>query len=477
MSDQGEALLQAVADAPEDDTPRLVYADWLDEHGDTARAEFIRVQIARTRLPADDDRQAELAAREKELGDRNYCSWLPKMPPGILSRPFVRGFPESVGLSESVGFSRSVCQRYQLSRDDLASLTEAMETLPIRTFQSPLLGCRGEHGGICDDRERREAFPAEGESGLELLAQWPLLHRVTTLDVGEATGSPGWGDFTPGLRALAQSPYAGGITDLGLDSRSFHQSVVGVLGKSDRLSSLTGLRLRCSDGPVVQTALAWLWNTALGARLQRLDCFGTPVPSRLIRAVLDQGALTHLQFTLCSEGEAEGVGPLLGAPKLAALRRLDLARERDIMFLDDWLDPASIRQVPGLRELLSSPLLAGLEELSLACIDLGHEGARAVADSPCARNLIKLRLDLCNLTGAELRTLRPVLSEGRLRRLSLGDNPLINADAAELASWPEFGRLHELELGGITYLDLNETVGGRAALLGSPHRHRFLRLS
>jgi uncharacterized protein (TIGR02996 family) len=29
---------------PADDTPRLVYADWLDEHGDGDRAEFIRVQ-------------------------------------------------------------------------------------------------------------------------------------------------------------------------------------------------------------------------------------------------------------------------------------------------------------------------------------------------------------------------------------------------------------------------------------------------
>jgi uncharacterized protein (TIGR02996 family) len=28
----------------DDDTPRLVYADWLDERGEEARAEFIRLQ-------------------------------------------------------------------------------------------------------------------------------------------------------------------------------------------------------------------------------------------------------------------------------------------------------------------------------------------------------------------------------------------------------------------------------------------------
>jgi uncharacterized protein (TIGR02996 family) len=41
------ALLRAIALAPDDDAPRLVYADWLDEFGttdaDRARAEFIRV--------------------------------------------------------------------------------------------------------------------------------------------------------------------------------------------------------------------------------------------------------------------------------------------------------------------------------------------------------------------------------------------------------------------------------------------------
>lgn len=49
------ALLRGVEAAPDDDLPRLVYADWLDEHGRHARAEFIRVQCERAsterRLP------------------------------------------------------------------------------------------------------------------------------------------------------------------------------------------------------------------------------------------------------------------------------------------------------------------------------------------------------------------------------------------------------------------------------------------
>lgn len=38
------AFLARIIASPTDDLPRLVYADWLDEHGEAERAEFIRVQ-------------------------------------------------------------------------------------------------------------------------------------------------------------------------------------------------------------------------------------------------------------------------------------------------------------------------------------------------------------------------------------------------------------------------------------------------
>src|SRR5262249_22464510 len=42
--DEAAALLRAIIANPDDDTPRLVYADWLQEHDDPERAEYIRVQ-------------------------------------------------------------------------------------------------------------------------------------------------------------------------------------------------------------------------------------------------------------------------------------------------------------------------------------------------------------------------------------------------------------------------------------------------
>jgi uncharacterized protein (TIGR02996 family) len=47
-----QGLLAAVCSDPDDDTVRLVFADWLEEHSCPERAEFIRVQCELARMPA-----------------------------------------------------------------------------------------------------------------------------------------------------------------------------------------------------------------------------------------------------------------------------------------------------------------------------------------------------------------------------------------------------------------------------------------
>jgi uncharacterized protein (TIGR02996 family) len=56
------AFLRDIKDHPDDDTPRLVLADWLEEHGDP-RGEFVRVQCQLARLREDDLRCPALLAR------------------------------------------------------------------------------------------------------------------------------------------------------------------------------------------------------------------------------------------------------------------------------------------------------------------------------------------------------------------------------------------------------------------------------
>jgi len=91
MSDAA-ALLAAIRAAPDDDAPRLIYADWLEEHGQRERAEFIRVQceLARNDSPTLRQREAELLAEHHDAFAGPLAS------PGLRFR-FQRGFPIAFG--------------------------------------------------------------------------------------------------------------------------------------------------------------------------------------------------------------------------------------------------------------------------------------------------------------------------------------------------------------------------------------------
>jgi uncharacterized protein (TIGR02996 family) len=94
MNAEQQALLRTIFDNPDDDAPRLVYADWLEERGDldnTARAHLIRRQIALgaepDQLPASqhNDPQGPLAAVE----ERCTPKWL-RSGRAVWDRGFIR---------------------------------------------------------------------------------------------------------------------------------------------------------------------------------------------------------------------------------------------------------------------------------------------------------------------------------------------------------------------------------------------------
>ncbi len=134
-SDWGHALtdraafLAAIRNAPDDDAPRLVYADWLSENGEEERAEFIRVQVALAAMGTVCDREDQddgchpfrvewkcspcqrrhpLRVRERQLltddNGENFRAWFgsesrftPMVAPwDSRLRMFRRGFVESL---------------------------------------------------------------------------------------------------------------------------------------------------------------------------------------------------------------------------------------------------------------------------------------------------------------------------------------------------------------------------------------------
>jgi uncharacterized protein (TIGR02996 family) len=98
-----EAFIEAIRDASDDDTPRLIYADWLEEHGDP-HGEFIRVQCELARIGRDDPRRTALAAREQELWVRHKAVWAGPYNCYSTLAPtfFVRGFANGGFLAHRV---------------------------------------------------------------------------------------------------------------------------------------------------------------------------------------------------------------------------------------------------------------------------------------------------------------------------------------------------------------------------------------
>lgn len=85
--------MRAILENPDDEGPRLIYADWLDENGENGRAEFIRVQVELALMAKphsrgafwtldvmrealrDDEREIALRRRERELLEEHGFDW------------------------------------------------------------------------------------------------------------------------------------------------------------------------------------------------------------------------------------------------------------------------------------------------------------------------------------------------------------------------------------------------------------------
>ncbi|MBY0460810.1 MAG: TIGR02996 domain-containing protein [Gemmataceae bacterium] len=109
-----EALLRAVCENPDDDTPRLVFADWLQENGDEhdqARAEFIRAQVrSAARFESgdrtEDDPDALFASQLESLHGSRWWLSAPPAREGVSFRMW-RGFPFRVVAPNRRALSRA----------------------------------------------------------------------------------------------------------------------------------------------------------------------------------------------------------------------------------------------------------------------------------------------------------------------------------------------------------------------------------
>jgi uncharacterized protein (TIGR02996 family) len=376
---EGDGLLDDIIANPDDDGPRLVYADWVEEHGQDERGEIIRVQCRLAQLPAGSAEAKRLAKREKQLLKAHGAEWCDTHL-GMVGE-LRRGFIEHVttwphNFTESGG---ELVQNFPVR--SLRLRVDAEDADALRKLARAAHLGRVRHLSF---QRATAAWVSLGDNGLRALLGSPHLGGLRTLDLGRCTLTD------TGVTALARSALPA-LEELELGGNLFTTVSVEALAGAGHLGNLrvlglAGARLR----PVAGGALAA--STAL-RRLRGLDLSGTRLGTT---GVLE---LTRTHFL--ASVEVLDLGKLaLSAWAARALARCScLGNVRDLELRDNRLGDA------GAELLAGSDCLKGIERLGLRNNGLTPAGVAALGESG---RLGKARLDLAGnfVSGEEREQLR-----------------------------------------------------------------------
>jgi uncharacterized protein (TIGR02996 family) len=241
------AFLRACKENPEDDTPRLVLADWLQEHGDehdAARGEFIRAQCSLAGMKADDPRRKPLEQQAQELEARHGAAWLGPLAAYRRSFEFVSGFRGEYhrGLLAINQAARRLFERplRGLTKTEAFAWVEDMTLRNAGGWESVLAAFAPLAGvtALRLPKTRNLKVPYLGVGRTKTLVLSPYLANLTLLDLsGQYTG-------VGGTAAVANSPHLRRLRTLLLADNKIGPRRAHALVGSPHLDHLTLLDLR-----------------------------------------------------------------------------------------------------------------------------------------------------------------------------------------------------------------------------------------
>jgi uncharacterized protein (TIGR02996 family) len=230
---QHEAFLRAIFDAPDDDTPRLVYADFLQEHGEEKRARLIRVQCELAKLPGSDVPSGDPERRFALLTEQAILT-----PHRLSTDRMNRGF-ECPWHAELDG----------RELHDVRSLRERIVAECPHWFGTPSLAVY--------------ANPPLDPARVETLLNLPAFACVTRLDLGGRDEPVEYGEdedrpgpeplclrpaiTNAGVAALAAHPALSRVTELILTYNELDDTAAEALVASPYLDNVKQLELRQSN--------------------------------------------------------------------------------------------------------------------------------------------------------------------------------------------------------------------------------------
>lgn len=323
-SSDGDGLRAAVCASPDDDTLRLIYADWLQENDQPDRAAFVRAQVAAARAePFGPEHRAHLrAARELQDAHPEWGQDV-KTKYRAIGGKFVRGFVEHVHVNAAdfprhaaALFAAEPVRSVQLTR--FASTAGVVSLAPF--FQVSELD-RVTHLNLTCLQLSPDEF--------ELLAGAPELVNLTDLCLRQNAVHPAWLEEL--LAGLAMPSLAGldlfDLSHLGvrlaevlprIDRRLLRIDLGHVPFSSEQVQRVLGSRCLCE---VEELRLAWLTGSGVRGALTHVN-LGWMIPWNRLRLLDLNGQ------GVGDEGVTEVVKELSRRREPAPLRWLGLANNQ-----------------------------------------------------------------------------------------------------------------------------------------------------
>jgi uncharacterized protein (TIGR02996 family) len=421
MRSEVEAFLKRILACPDDDAPRLIFADWLEENVPAPsrsapqspppvhdqwgadRGKFIRIQIAIAKI------------REEEAREIDESGWADR-----------RGTRD-----EMLELEREEQHLYALHRDEWEAPFDGLAPVFRRGFVEEVL--------VPAPKLVRQAH--------ELFAQSPLRH-VRIHDIGES------------LHAVFKCSHLSRINELTVNAQHKREILARVVAASEQLVGLERLHLTRNDFEDEATIHIATSKTLVNLReLDLSDNHLGETSAQVLAASANLSGLRVLELGMNRLGPV-GAETIAASDRFGKLHRLGLSGNQiGTARVHTLSQPHVFFRVPvldlshnevGVVELqallnraprLPAPETNRLRQLDLSGNPLGDNGTRVLAVCPHLENLQVLRLANCNITDEGVRILAASAHLNNLVELDLSRNPISDSGCRALLDPPHLAKL------------------------------------
>ena len=258
------AFIEALRETPDDPALRLVYADWLDDAGDT-RGELIRLQCELDRTPLDNPRRNILHQAIRDLCLERQSDWLAPLRRRVLGWQKARvqfGLIENVAMSPTAFLKHAEAGLFDEMPHLVGVCLEGAEKPMERALASPYIA-----------RLKALALRVGGfiKTGglIDRLASLPTVRNLTSLNLAGGR----WGDEA--IAGLLASPHFEKIRRLNLQNNALTSEIALPLARSPWLPRLEmlalGTRWEPAANQIGDLGIRIFTESAPGLRLRWLD--------------------------------------------------------------------------------------------------------------------------------------------------------------------------------------------------------------